>query len=327
MAVPEVDAIEGLPPAVAQQQRGTPTTRSSVGGQRYHALQPGAYAVLAGGPVTGGAGHLYAEVFSPNTSVGACPTAPLKCVVGIANANDTFVACFGRSEASQQLRFGQEATLANTLAGFTALLACSARQQAAAAPLWVVVEATGVYDEALAYLLADTAQALSVLLPNKVKYVAHSTERKSKTEPERARQLAHLTHVPDIGLTTALVVVAATNGFLRVENERQRACSAGLDVVQRQSGLAAPATRISRRGNGRRRTALYLPAGSSRRYPPSAKAFYARWRARQPSGKPGVLAVLRQLLLLCYSLWKNDRPYDPQDQPARVAEKEVALAT
>jgi excinuclease UvrABC ATPase subunit len=31
-AVPEVDSVEGLPPAVAlQQQRGTPTTRSSVG--------------------------------------------------------------------------------------------------------------------------------------------------------------------------------------------------------------------------------------------------------------------------------------------------------
>ena len=32
MAVPEVSEIEGLPPAVAlQQQRGSPTTRSSVG--------------------------------------------------------------------------------------------------------------------------------------------------------------------------------------------------------------------------------------------------------------------------------------------------------
>ena len=32
MAVPEVDDIDGLPPAVAlQQQRGSPTTRSSVG--------------------------------------------------------------------------------------------------------------------------------------------------------------------------------------------------------------------------------------------------------------------------------------------------------
>ncbi|MDP0881270.1 hypothetical protein, partial [Klebsiella variicola] len=32
VGVPEVDAIEGLPPAVAlQQQRGTPSARSSVG--------------------------------------------------------------------------------------------------------------------------------------------------------------------------------------------------------------------------------------------------------------------------------------------------------
>jgi len=30
-APPEVDAIDGMPPAVAQQQRGTATTRSSVG--------------------------------------------------------------------------------------------------------------------------------------------------------------------------------------------------------------------------------------------------------------------------------------------------------
>jgi len=29
-------------------------------------------------------------------------------------------------------------------------------------------------------------------------------------------------------------------------------------------------------------------------------AFYARLRARQPSGKPGVIAVMRKLLELCY---------------------------
>jgi excinuclease ABC subunit A len=32
MGIPDVDEIDGIPPAVAlQQQRGTPTTRSSVG--------------------------------------------------------------------------------------------------------------------------------------------------------------------------------------------------------------------------------------------------------------------------------------------------------
>ena len=350
--------------------------------------------------------------------VTSSPTAPLKYVVGIDIAKDTFVACFGRIDVHQQLRFGKEATFDNTPAGFAALLLWTAKQQATAVPLWFVVEATGVYYEALAYFLSDNEQALSVLLPNKVKHFAQSTEQKSKTdqldarllcrlgleralpawqpptpalrqlralarerqslkrqgarlktqrhaydhsyqpdartlerltvrqqllkqqlkaidqdladllkaEPELARKLAHLTSVPGIGLTTAIVVVAETNGFVLIENERQLASYAGLDVVQRQSGLSAQATRISRRGNVHLRQALYLPAVSSLRFNPQQMAFYARLRARQPSGKPGVIAVMRKLLLLCFSLWKNDRPYDPHYHPAQVAEKEVAPA-
>ena len=57
----------------------------------------------------------------------------------------------------------------------------------------------------------------------------------------------------------------------------QLALYAGLNVVQRQTGLSALASRISRRGNVRLRTALYLPAVSSLRYDPQQKAFYARY--------------------------------------------------
>src|SRR5436190_218557 len=73
LGVPDVDAIDGLPPAVAlQQQRGAPTTRSSVGSVttlsnslrmlysragKYPPHQP----------------HLEAEAFSTNTPQGACP--------------------------------------------------------------------------------------------------------------------------------------------------------------------------------------------------------------------------------------------------------------
>ena len=147
-----------------------------------------------------------------------------------------------------------------------------------------------------------------------------------RAEPELARKLGQLTSVPDIGLTTAIVVVAETNGFILVENERQLA-SAGLDVVQRQSGLSAQATRISRRGNVRLRAALFLLAVSSLRCNPQQIVFYARLRARQPSGKLGVIAVMRKLLALCYSLWKNDCVYDPHYHPAQLAEKEVAPTT
>ncbi|WP_242917769.1 excinuclease ABC subunit UvrA [Pontibacter liquoris] len=74
MAVPEVDAIEGLPPAVAlQQQRGTPTTRSSVGSvTTLSNLVRMLYS--RAGEYPPGQGIIYAEAFSPNTAEGACPT-------------------------------------------------------------------------------------------------------------------------------------------------------------------------------------------------------------------------------------------------------------
>lgn len=73
MSVPDVDSIDGLPPAVAlQQQRGSPTTRSSVGSVttlsnllRMLYSRAGKYPPKQ--PL------LYAESFSPNTPDGACP--------------------------------------------------------------------------------------------------------------------------------------------------------------------------------------------------------------------------------------------------------------
>ncbi|MES1177350.1 MAG: excinuclease ABC subunit UvrA [Myxococcales bacterium] len=73
MEVPAVDDIDGLPPAVAlQQQRGTPTTRSSVGSvttlsnlMRMLFSRAGDYPPEQ--PL------LYAESFSTNTAEGACP--------------------------------------------------------------------------------------------------------------------------------------------------------------------------------------------------------------------------------------------------------------
>jgi excinuclease ABC subunit A len=73
MAVPEVDEITGLPPAVALQQRGTPTTRSSVGSvTTLSNLLRMLYSRAGNYPRR--QGLLYAESFSPNTAVGACPT-------------------------------------------------------------------------------------------------------------------------------------------------------------------------------------------------------------------------------------------------------------
>jgi excinuclease ABC subunit A len=72
MAIPEVDEIQGLPPAVAlQQQRGAASTRSSVGSvTTLSNLLRMLYS--RAGDYPEGQGIIYAESFSPNTPEGAC---------------------------------------------------------------------------------------------------------------------------------------------------------------------------------------------------------------------------------------------------------------
>lgn len=73
LSVPDVDEIDGLPPAVAlQQQRGAPTTRSSVAsvttlGNLLRMLYSRAGHYPRNQPI------IHAEAFSPNTPEGACP--------------------------------------------------------------------------------------------------------------------------------------------------------------------------------------------------------------------------------------------------------------
>ncbi|MGP9635489.1 excinuclease ABC subunit UvrA [Psychrobacter sp. AOP3-A1-26] len=71
---PDVDSIEGLPPAVAlQQQRGTPSVRSSVGSVT--TISNGLRMLYSrAGEYPAGQEMLYADAFSPNTPEGACPT-------------------------------------------------------------------------------------------------------------------------------------------------------------------------------------------------------------------------------------------------------------
>ena len=73
MGIPEVDSIDGLPPAVAlQQQRGSPTTRSSVGSvTTLSNLLRMLYSRAGSYPPN--QPELHGEAFSTNSPEGACP--------------------------------------------------------------------------------------------------------------------------------------------------------------------------------------------------------------------------------------------------------------
>ncbi len=124
-------------------------------------------------------------------------------------------------------------------------------------------------------------------------------------------KLQKITTIPGIGITTAVIIIAETNGFSLIRNSKQLVSYSGLDVQIKQSGTSLnKKTRISKKGNSHIRKALYMPALAASRNK-NMKVFYERVNQNKPSKKIGVIALEQKLLKLIYSLWKSGQKYDP----------------
>ena len=134
-----------------------------------------------------------------------------------------------------------------------------------------------------------------------------------QSEGALAEAIRRIGQITGIGCKTVLEVVAETNGFALISNRNQLASYAGLDVVLDQSGQRMGATKISKQGNAHIRRALYMPALCASQHNRALRAFYKRLVASRPAQKKvALVAVMRKLLLLIYSLWKSGQSYDPE---------------
>lgn len=118
--------------------------------------------------------------------------------------------------------------------------------------------------------------------------------------------------IPGVGFMTVVCLLGETNGFALVRNGKQLASYAGFDVRHNQSGKKQGKSRISKQGNSFIRSAVYMPALCCIQCNPELKAFFKRTTEGKPSKKIGVTAVARKLLILIYTLWKNDSEYQPK---------------
>lgn len=125
-------------------------------------------------------------------------------------------------------------------------------------------------------------------------------------------RIAKVQTIPGISFITVICLLGETNAFALVNNARQLASYAGLDVEHRQSGNKEGKTKISKKGNSFIRHALYMPALCATRHNPEMMEFYQRLSQRKPAKKIAVTAVARKLLILTYNLWKKNEQYIPQ---------------
>ena len=129
--------------------------------------------------------------------------------------------------------------------------------------------------------------------------------------PLRAKRDLLVT-VPGIGPITAAKILAEVPEIESFEGARQVAAYAGLTPKEHITGSSVRGrTRLSKIGNARIRTALYMPAVVSIRCNPLVRALAERLRAKGKVPMVIIGAAMRKLLHLAYGVLKHGKPFDP----------------
>lgn len=116
--------------------------------------------------------------------------------------------------------------------------------------------------------------------------------------------------IKGIGILTAVKIISETGGFYLFNSINQLISYAGLDVIENQSGNYTGKTRISKKGNSYLRKVLYMPALSAIQYNEKIRLFNKRIMEKHKYKKQGIVAVMRKLLILVYTLWKKNDQFN-----------------
>ncbi|TXL13261.1 IS110 family transposase, partial [Methylococcaceae bacterium HT4] len=131
-----------------------------------------------------------------------------------------------------------------------------------------------------------------------------------KANTEYLNAYENITSIKGLGQKSGIVLLYL---FLRYPNASSQQITAltGLDPVQRESGTSLKhKTRMSKQGISLVRGLLYMPILSTVQHNDEMKRFYERLVESGKVKMSAQIAVMRKVVLLAHSLYKNNEKYD-----------------
>lgn len=131
-----------------------------------------------------------------------------------------------------------------------------------------------------------------------------------------------ITSVSGIGLVTAVELIVKTKNFTTIKTARQYAAYAGTAPYEKSSGKMNKGAHVSKWGNRRSKTLLYICAESARMHNKEIKLYYERRTTIDKKAHHYVLnAIANKLLKLVFSLISKNERYNPnyiQSDPRKI---------
>lgn len=158
------------------------------------------------------------------------------------------------------------------------------------------------------------------LLKKQLKEVEKDIETQLEKDLLLKEKVAKLTTIKGVGMLSAVTVIAETDGFALINNQRQLVSYAGYDAVENQSGKRIGKTRISKKGNSRIRRILFMPALTVVRYKQAPFSdLYERLLAKGKLKMQAYVAVQKKLLVMMYTLWKKNESFQAVKQQKEIS--------
>lgn len=164
------------------------------------------------------------------------------------------------------------------------------------------------------------------LLEGQIKEIESEMLAIVKKDEELKKKMGYLQSIPGVSFISAATVVAETFGFATINSAKQLVSYSGYDIFLRESGTFRGKTRISKKGNKYIRAVLHMPSMAAVRLNPTLKPFYERLKPNKAKPMVALVAVQRKLLVLMYSLWKNNAYYDADFEQKKRQKPEVPAA-
>lgn len=170
------------------------------------------------------------------------------------------------------------------------------------------LSATPVTDPQVLYFVSNEIEFYSAQIAK----VDEQIESLIENDDVLKRKSKILMSIPGVGIITTATVIAETGGFQTFYNVRSLVSYAGLDVAHKESGNSSKKPQISKKGNEKLRTGLYMASLSAAHKAQTLIPLYERVCSGNNIKKKGIIAVMRKVLILMYTLWKTEEMYDPE---------------
>lgn len=156
------------------------------------------------------------------------------------------------------------------------------------------------------------SKKLVQFLEKQIGQVEKDIQSAINTDPALKEKIDQICLLKGLGWLTVATIIAETDGFALFKNKGQLVSFAGYDVIQHESGSSVMgSTRISKKGNRHIRRALHFPALMAVRHEAQFNGLFERVFNKSFIKMKAYVAVQRKLLVLIFTLYKNNAPYDP----------------